>query len=73
MANGVEEQGAGRYVGDADQMTADGLRKDLRAVLEEPSFADNARRLSVGLEAMPTPNDLVPVLEALTTQHRRPG
>ncbi|HEY2062695.1 MAG TPA: nucleotide disphospho-sugar-binding domain-containing protein, partial [Amycolatopsis sp.] len=46
MANGVEEQGAGRYVGDADQMTADGLRKDLRAVLEEPSFADNARRLS---------------------------
>jgi glycosyltransferase (activator-dependent family) len=73
MANGIEEQGAGRYVGDADLMTAEGLRKDLRAVLEEPSYAENARRLSAGLDDMPTPNDLVPVLADLTAEHRRAG
>jgi glycosyltransferase (activator-dependent family) len=66
MANGLEDRGAGVYVADADQLTADGLRKDLLRVLEEPSFAANAARVRNETLGMPTPNDLVPVLEKLT-------
>ena len=71
MANGVEDQGAGVYVGDADQLTADGLRQDLLRVLEDPAYADNAARVRDETLGMPAPNDIVPVLEKLTAAHRR--
>ncbi|GAA3234001.1 glycosyltransferase [Dactylosporangium siamense] len=70
MANGVEEQGAGIYAGDADQLTADGLRADLLRVLDDGSFAANARRLSAGTRSLPTPNEVVPLLQDLVLRHR---
>jgi UDP-glucoronosyl and UDP-glucosyl transferase len=70
MANGLEARGAGIYAGDADQLTADSVRADLRRVLEEPSYAQNATRLRAELLGMPSPNDLVPALEKLTAAHR---
>lgn len=71
MANGLEGQGAGVYVADADQLAADGLRNDLKRVLDDPSFAANASRTQQEALGMPTPHDLVPVLEKLTQAHRR--
>lgn len=70
MANGLEDQGAGVYVADADLLTADGLRKDLLRVLEDPSYAANAARLRREALGMPTPNEIVPVLERLTRAHQ---
>ncbi|WP_460491864.1 nucleotide disphospho-sugar-binding domain-containing protein [Dactylosporangium cerinum] len=70
MANGVEEQGAGIYAGDADQLTADGLRADLLRVLDDESFAANALRLSAGIRSLPTPNEVVPLLQDLVLRHR---
>ncbi|MEU8194199.1 activator-dependent family glycosyltransferase [Microbispora amethystogenes] len=72
MANGLEDQGAGVYVADADHLTADTLRDRLVRVLEDPSFAGNAERLRRETLGMPTPNDVVPILERLTAaQHGR--
>ncbi|GLU48711.1 activator-dependent family glycosyltransferase [Nocardiopsis ansamitocini] len=70
MANGVESRGAGVYVSDADQLTADGLRKHLVRVMEDPSYADNAAQLRREVTGMPTPNDVVPLLERMTVAHR---
>jgi glycosyltransferase (activator-dependent family) len=71
MASGLEERGAGVYAADADQLTADGLRRDLVRVLDDPSFQRNAVRLRTEMIAMPSPNDIVPALERLTADHRR--
>lgn len=70
MANGLEERGAGIYVADSDRLTVDSLRANLVRVLEEPSFAANASQLRRELTQMPTPNEVVPVLERLTDQYR---
>jgi glycosyltransferase (activator-dependent family) len=70
MANGVEDQGAGVYAGDADQLTAEGLRADLLRVLDDESYAANARRLSIGTRSQPTPNEVVPLLQDLVLRHR---
>ncbi|MFI0366576.1 activator-dependent family glycosyltransferase [Actinomadura sp. 1N219] len=70
MANGLEEQKAGAYVCDSDQLSADVLRDALVRVLEDPQFTVNAERLRKETLAMPTPNDIVPVLEKLTLQYR---
>lgn len=72
MANGVQDQGAGVYVADADQLTADELRKQLVRVLDDPTFAENAARLRTEMLGMPSPNDVVPVLERLTAAYRDP-
>ncbi|QVJ02393.1 hypothetical protein KGD82_07515 [Nocardiopsis eucommiae] len=72
-ANGLEEQGAGIYVADSDRLTAADLRAQLDRVLSEPSFEENARRLSAEAREVPTPNDLVPLLEGLTGRFARPA
>lgn len=70
IAQGVEAHGAGVYAANAGKLTAEILRQSLKLVLEDPSYAANAARLRTEVRAMPTPNDLVPVLEKLTEAHR---
>ncbi|MGV9214466.1 activator-dependent family glycosyltransferase [Micromonospora sp. RB23] len=71
VANGVEDQGAGVYVADSDKLTGELLRKALERVLSDPSYAHHAKRLRRELLAVPTPRDVVPLLEGLTAEHRR--
>ncbi|MGQ0842063.1 activator-dependent family glycosyltransferase [Actinokineospora sp.] len=70
QANCVEDRGAGVYVADSDQLTAQRLRTELERVLGDPSFARNAERLRVDLLGVPSPNEIVPLLEKLTAEHR---
>jgi glycosyltransferase (activator-dependent family) len=70
MANAVEDRGAGVYVADADQLTAPLLHEQLARVLDDPSFQAGADRLRWETLSLPTPHDLVPVLERLTLAHR---
>jgi glycosyltransferase (activator-dependent family) len=69
-ANGLERRGAGVYVADSDVVTPERLRADLVRVLEEPEFARNAERLRIEAAGTPGPNEIVPVLEKLTAEHR---
>lgn len=73
MASGLEEQGAGAYVSDPDQLTAAGLREHLLMVLADPAFGQNAARLKAEAVAMPSPNDVVPAIEKLTAAWRGNG
>lgn len=65
LANGLTEQGAGAYVSDADQLTAELLREYLVKALTDPSMAANARRLRDEHLRSPTPKDTVTVFENL--------
>lgn len=65
QANGLQEQGAGRFVADSDHLTPEALREDLVRVLEDPSFVANARRLRAELLTTPSPHEFVPVVEEL--------
>lgn len=69
-ADGLEGRGAGVHVADGDNLTAEELRKQLLRVLEDPAFARNADRLRIEEEGRPSPNEIVPLLERLTAQHR---
>ncbi|MER7007263.1 nucleotide disphospho-sugar-binding domain-containing protein [Dactylosporangium sp. NPDC000555] len=69
-ANGLQDQGAGLFVADADHLSVDALVEDVRRVLEDPAFRGNARRLRLESVAVPAPNDVVPVLERLTREAR---
>jgi glycosyltransferase (activator-dependent family) len=71
MGDGLEARGAGVYPANADMLTVDALRDSLKVVLEDPSYAANAAQVRVEVRAMPSPNDVVPVLEELTAQYRR--
>ncbi|MDH2428951.1 nucleotide disphospho-sugar-binding domain-containing protein [Sphaerisporangium sp. TRM90804] len=70
MANATEARGAGVYSVNAGNMTAEVLRESLKQVLEDPTFTANARRVRTEVQAMPTPNAMVPVLEKLTAEYR---
>jgi hypothetical protein len=48
----------------------DTMRKQLSLVLGDPSFQAGADRIYQDLLAMPSPVDLVPVVERLTAQNR---
>jgi L-rhodinosyltransferase/glycosyltransferase len=65
----VVRRGAGLMAG-PDALDADTLHKQLRRLLEEPSFQEGARELYLDSLAAPAPADVVPVLERLTAQHR---
>jgi UDP:flavonoid glycosyltransferase YjiC (YdhE family) len=69
LAKGVEEQGAGTYVADADQLTPELLREHIVRVLNDPSVAANALRLSRESRDIPSPNETVRVLEAFVAEH----
>ncbi|MEU8270666.1 activator-dependent family glycosyltransferase [Sphaerisporangium sp. NPDC049002] len=70
MANAAESRGAGVYAVNAGSLTADVLRDSLKLVLEDPSYAANAAQLRTEVRSMPSPNDVVPVLEKLTAEYR---
>nr|BFE84748.1 hypothetical protein GCM10020093_073490 [Planobispora longispora] len=70
MGLGLEHRGAGVYAGNSGTFTADTLRDSLKKILEDPSYAANAARLSTEYTAMPGPNDVVPALVRLTAQYR---
>jgi glycosyltransferase (activator-dependent family) len=71
LARRVAAQGAGIAV-HVLQATGAVLRDRVERLLEEPRFAAAANRLRAEMLAMPSPNDVVAELEALTTKHRRP-
>jgi L-rhodinosyltransferase/glycosyltransferase len=66
----VESRGAG-VTTDSEHFSLDVLGKQLARVLTEPSFQTGVAALYEDMLAIPTPNDIVPVLERLTAQHRR--
>jgi L-2-deoxyfucosyltransferase len=68
LANGLQEQGAGAYVADADQLTAALLREHLLKALSDPSMAKNAARLREEHLRTPSPNETVSVFERLVAE-----
>ncbi|WDZ83471.1 activator-dependent family glycosyltransferase [Micromonospora cathayae] len=72
MADGLEARGVGVYAANAGRLTADVLRDALKRVLDDPSYAANAARVRTEVQAMPSPSDIVPVLEKLTLEYRAP-
>ena len=68
LANGLQEQGAGAYVADADQLTAELLREYVGKALTDPSMTLNAGRLRDEHLRTPTPNDTVKVFETLVAE-----
>nr|AKT74304.1 TxnB12 [Streptomyces bottropensis] len=65
----VHDYGAGLTVG--PETAADEMRKNLVRLLTEPSFQDAADQLRLDWLAVPSPNDIVPVLEGLVSSLRR--
>ncbi|QFG24797.1 activator-dependent family glycosyltransferase [Actinomadura sp. WMMB 499] len=72
-AQAVEAAGAGLRLPPMREFSADALRGSLARLLDEPSFAESARKLRRETLAMPAPNDVVPQLEALTAEFRAAG
>jgi UDP:flavonoid glycosyltransferase YjiC (YdhE family) len=52
----------------AAELTPGKLRTALTRVLDEPSFAEAARRIRAGTLSLPNPNEAIPILERLTTE-----
>jgi glycosyltransferase (activator-dependent family) len=67
--HGIEAAGAGLCI-PVEKLTVEGLRMGLRALLEDPSYAEGALRLRDEIHALPTPAALVPRLEALVDAYR---
>ncbi|MFE9117174.1 nucleotide disphospho-sugar-binding domain-containing protein [Streptomyces sp. NPDC007172] len=53
-----------------ERLTAGRLRAMVRRVLDDPSFAHAASRVSTEMLGTPTPAGIVPVLERLVNAHR---
>jgi L-rhodinosyltransferase/glycosyltransferase len=66
----VTDNGAGLVL-ESHEFTSDALCKGLTRLIEDPSFRDGAAVLHQEMRMAPAPSDLVPVLEELTTRHRR--
>lgn len=62
------ELGAGIYLR-PDQVDADALVSSLGQVVDNPVYAENARKLRAEALSAPTPQDVVPRLEELTRRH----
>lgn len=72
IARYVADRGAGVRI-DIGSFTVDELGKRLVQLLEQPSFATGTAALYEDMLAAPSPNDVVPVLEKLTAERRRPA
>jgi hypothetical protein len=46
------------------------MRELISRVLADPSFGEGSRLIRGEWQAAPSPTDIVPALERLTTQHR---
>jgi UDP:flavonoid glycosyltransferase YjiC (YdhE family) len=51
-----------------DEVDAGSVREAVRALLEDPGYRAQARRLAAEIAAMPAPADVVPTLEALAAR-----
>ncbi|MER5649373.1 activator-dependent family glycosyltransferase [Streptosporangium sp. NPDC002524] len=69
LAERLAGRGAGLVMHSRDA-TGPRVREHLLRLLGEPSFTRAAADLRAEIEAMPTPNELVPQLERLTAEHR---
>jgi UDP:flavonoid glycosyltransferase YjiC (YdhE family) len=58
------ELGVGRCLLEAD-LSAEAVRRDVRALLEEPGYRSKALQLKREIEQMPSPEATVPLLESL--------
>jgi glycosyltransferase (activator-dependent family) len=62
--------GAGTFVNDPEELSVERLRDHIVSILDDPSFAVGAARVRTEIVGTPSPNDIVPVLEKLTAEHR---
>jgi glycosyltransferase (activator-dependent family) len=69
LGHRLAAQGAGLNL-DPTQVTGANVREGVLRLLNEPSFTAAARRLRTEIRTLPSPNDLVPEIEALTRKHR---
>ncbi len=69
LGHRLAAQGAGLNL-DPTQVTGANVREGVLRLLDEPSFTTAASRLQAEIRALPSPNDLVPEIEALTRKHR---
>ncbi|MGW5739257.1 MULTISPECIES: activator-dependent family glycosyltransferase [Streptomyces] len=70
IAGHLAGRGAGLVV-DSGEFTPRRLREGIVRLLEEPSFLQGAAELRDEAAAVPSPGDIVPVLEQLTARHRK--
>jgi L-rhodinosyltransferase/glycosyltransferase len=71
IARRVEDSGAGLIIDD-ENFSVDAVRKQLGRVLTEPSFAEGAAELYRDMLALPSPTEIVPMLEKLAEEYRSP-
>jgi glycosyltransferase (activator-dependent family) len=71
-ATRLEELGAALFI-PAAKVTPAILREKVSKVLDDPSFTKAAQHLRAEMLAEPTTNDIVPILEKLTAEHRTPA
>ncbi|MGH3939769.1 MAG: activator-dependent family glycosyltransferase [Pseudonocardiaceae bacterium] len=69
-AQKLVQRGAALHAHDVDNLSVGELKSGLERLLGEPSFTRNAATIRQEIIATPTPNDIVPVLEKLTAEHR---
>ncbi|AHH99940.1 activator-dependent family glycosyltransferase [Kutzneria albida] len=65
----LDRVSAGLY-SHASEVTAEKIRDGVVRLLGEPGFAQSANRLRQEILTTPSPNEVVPLLERLTIQHR---
>jgi len=53
------------------ELTVAAFRDNIGRLLSDPSFGQGAKRLQHEVLAEPSPNDIVPLIEKLTAEHRR--
>jgi UDP:flavonoid glycosyltransferase YjiC (YdhE family) len=66
-ARHIVNQGAGLAI-HSTEVTGAKVRDAVLRLLTEPGFSTQARRLRQEMESLPTPNDVVPEIVALTEQ-----
>lgn len=71
MAEGIEAQGAGLYVGDSSEIAPDPLRDCIQEVLGTSRYAHNAQRLERDVRLRPTPADVSRHLHTFANGNRR--
>jgi UDP:flavonoid glycosyltransferase YjiC (YdhE family) len=69
LARKLADHGAGLEI-HTTQVTGDNVRDAVQRLLTEPAFRERATALRDEIRSSPTPNQLVPQLEELTTKYR---
>ena len=72
LARKLADQGAGLEI-HTSRATGANVRESVLRLLTEPAFRVGAARLTEEIRALPSPNEIVPQVEALTNKHRTMG